>query len=104
MLRYTQTIANDPVTREIDSNVNRVFNSLYSNPLLNNLVIVKDLVFSSGVDLVVSHKLNHPVTGFIVVNSNAAVNMFQSSAINIAPSANIILQCDANAVVTILFF
>lgn len=104
MLQYIHTIAQDANVREMDSNVSRVFKSLYPNPLLNNPVIVKGLLFSSGVDLSVSHKLNRPVTGFIVINSNAAVNVFQSSTVNVAPNALIILQSNSNATVDILFF
>lgn len=104
MLQYINTIAKDSDTREIDSNVSRVFKSLYSNPLLNDPVIVKGLLFSSGVDLSVSHKLNRPVTGFIVINSNASVNIYQSSSANIAPNALIILKSNATATVDILFF
>lgn len=104
MLRYTNTIAKDADTREIDSNVSRVFQSLYTNPLLNDPVIVKGLLFSNGIDLVVSHKLNRPVTGFIVINSNAPVNIFQSSTANNAPTALILLKSNADAIVDILFF
>lgn len=104
MIRYTPTIATDPVTRELDSNINRVFSSLYSNPLLNNPVIVKGLMFSNGIDLSVSHKLNRPVTGYIVINSNAPVNVYQSNTENIAPTALIILKADADATIDLLFF
>lgn len=104
MIQYIHTIAKDADTREMDSNISRVFESLYPNPLLNNPVLVKGLSFSNGVDLSISHKLNRPVTGFIVTNSNAAVNIFQSSSVNIAPTALIILRSNANALVDILFF
>lgn len=104
MLRYLSTVAKDSDTREIDSNVGKVFESLYSNPLLNNPVIVKGLMFTSGMDLQVSHKLNRAVTGFLVINSNAAVNVFQSSTVNIAPTSLILLKSNANATVDILFF
>lgn len=104
MIRYTNTIAKDADTREIDSNVSRVFGSLYSNPLLNSPNLVKGLLFSNGIDLTVNHGLNRPVTGFIVTNSNAAVNIFQSSTINIAPNALILLKSNANATVDLLFF
>ena len=104
MLQYIETIPKDPDTRELNSNVSRVFKSLYPNPLLNNPVIVKGLSFSSGVDLSINHKLNRPVTGFIVINSNSAVNIFQSSTSNNAPNALIILKSNANSIVDILFF
>lgn len=104
MIPYQQTVAKDAEVREMDSNVSRVFQSLQPNPLLNNPVIVKGLVFVNGVDLQVSTRLNRNVTGFVVINSNAAVNIFQSSTVNIAPTAVIILKSNADATVDILFF
>ena len=104
MIRYVNTIAQDANLREMDSNVSRVFNSLYSNPLLNNPTIIKGLSFIEGVDLSVTHRLGRPVVGFIVINSSTAVNIFQSDTINIAPSALIILKSNADAIVDILFF
>lgn len=104
MQQYTQVIASDRQVQELNTNVARVFNSLYSNPLLNNPVIVKGLLFSSGTDLLVSHKLGRAVTGYIVINSNAAVNIFQSSSVNSQPTAQIILKSNANATVDLLFF
>lgn len=104
MVPYQQTIAKDAEIREMDSNVSRVFQSLEPNPLLNNPVIVKGLVFVSGVDLTVNTQLNRKMTGFIVINSNVAVNIFQSSTVNIAPTAVIILKSNADATVDILFF
>jgi hypothetical protein len=104
MQQYVNVIADDRQTQEINNNVSRVFSSLYSNPLLNNPVIVKGLLFSSGTDLLVNHKLNRAVTGYIVINSNAAVNVYQSSTVNLQPKAQIILKTNATATVDILFF
>lgn len=104
MIQYTHTIAKDADTREMDSNISRVFDSLYANPLLNSPVLVKGLLFSNGVDLSINHKLNRPVTGFIVTNSNAPVNIYQSATVNIAPTALIILKSNADVTVDILFF
>ena len=104
MIPYQQTVAQDAEVREMDSNVSRVFQSLQPNPLLNNPVILKGLVFVSGVDLTINTRLNRTVVGFIVINSNAAVSVYQSSTVNIAPTALIILKSNADAIVDILFF
>lgn len=104
MQEYTRVIAKDKDTRELDSNVSRVFESIKDNPLLGTLKIIKGLTFISGIDQTVSHKLGKPVAGFIITNSNAAVNVFQSTVKNIAPTTGIILQSNANAIVDILFF
>lgn len=104
MQQYVEVNANDRQTQEMNNNVSRVFQSLYANPLLNNPVIVKGLSFSSGVDLLVNHKLGRAVTGYIIINSNTAVNIYQSSTINNAPTTGIILKSNATATVDLLFF
>lgn len=104
MIQYVRSGTTDRDVQTMDNAVANVFNSLYGNPLLNNPMISTGLVFSSGVDLIVNHKLNRPVTGFIIINSNAAVNIYQSSTVNIAPTVQIILKSNANAIVSILFF
>lgn len=104
MIQYIQTIAKDADTREMDSNISRVFNSLYPNPLLRDPVIVKDLVFIANTDLMINHKLNRKVTGFIVINSSVPAVVFQSATLNVAPTALIILQANINATLDILFF
>ena len=104
MQQYVQVTADDRQTQEMNNNVSRVFQSLYANPLLNNPVIVKGLLFSSGTDLLVNHKLGRAVTGYIVINSNAAVNIYQSATLNRAPTTGIILKSNANATVDLLFF
>lgn len=104
MQQYIQVIADDRQMQEMNNNVSRVFQSLYANPLLNNPVIVKGILLSSGTDTLVNHKLGRAVTGFIVINSNAAVNVFQSLTINVAPITGIILKSNATATVDLLFF
>jgi len=104
MQTYVDVYTKDRDTQELNNNISRVFSSLYSNPLLGNITIVKSLIFTSGTDLVVNHKIGKTVAGFIVINSNSPVNVYQSSTVNISPSADIILKSNANATVDILFF
>lgn len=104
MQQYINVIATDRELQELNNNISRVFLSLYPNPLLRDPVIVKAQVFTSGVDLIVNHKLGRAVTGYIVINSNAAVNVYQSATSNSSPTAYIIMKSNANATVDILFF
>lgn len=101
---YIRVAADDRQTQELDNNVNRVFQSLYSNKLLNNPVIVTGLTFVAGTNLVVNHKLNRPVTGFIPINLNAASIIYQSTTTNATPKTSIILKASANVTADILFF
>lgn len=104
MIRYTRTITQSSDTREMDKNIELVLQSLYPNPLLNSPSLVKGLSFTSGTDLQVDHRLNRPVTGFIVTNSDAAAIVYQSSTANTAPGSVIILKSNATATVDIFFF
>lgn len=104
MLPYINVITSTKETREINDNTSRTFNSIYSNPLLGKLNIIKGIAFTSGVAQTVSHKLGKAVAGFIVTNSNAPVNIYQPSSINPSPQSGIILESSGDAVVDILFF
>ncbi len=104
MQQYIDVIAKDREVQELNNNISRVFSSLYPNPLLGNVNIIKGLTFISGTDLNILHKLGKTVAGFIVTNSNSAVNIFQSSTLNISPTTNIILKSNANSTVDVLFF
>jgi len=104
MLQYVRSGTQNRDVQTLDNAVSNVFQSLYSNPLLNSPTLVKDVAFISGQDTIVNHKLNRPVVGFIVINSNAAVSVFQSSSTNISPTTQIILKSDADATVSFLFF
>jgi len=104
MIQYVTVNSSDRDTQELENSVLRVFESLYPNPLLNNPTIVTGQSFTSGTDLIVSHKLGRAVKGYIVINKNAAADIYQSSTVNIAPTAQIILKSNANVVADILFF
>ncbi len=104
MQEYVSVNTNNRDVQNMDDAVSRVFNSLKSNPLLGNISIVKSQIFTSGADLNVSHKLGKAITGFIVINSNAAANVYQSGTLNIAPTAQVLLKSNANVTADLLFF
>lgn len=104
MQQYVTVNSKNRDIQNIEDSVLRVFSSLYNNPLLNGPTIVKSQKFLSNVDLFVSHGLSKPVIGFIVINSNSPSSVYQSSTINIAPTALIILKSDIDTTADILFF
>ena len=104
MQPYVDVIAKDRQVQEMNNNVSRTFNSIYGNPLLGTLNIVNNITFVSGVAQTVNHKLGKRVTGFIVTNSNAPVNVYQPTGPNPSATTSIILESNANATVSILFF
>lgn len=104
MIPYTKTTSRNGDIQALDSNVDDVFGSIFGNPLLNSPTIIEDLVFTSGTDLVINHKLNRRVKGYIIVKASAAANLYTSSTTLINPTAQIILKTDATATLSILFF
>lgn len=104
MQQYVTTNSSQRDIQEVENSVLRVFNSLYNNPLLNGLTIIKNQVFIAGTDLTVTHKLGRAINGFIVVNLNGAAIIYQSSSKNIAPTSFVILKSNVNVTADILFF
>jgi hypothetical protein len=61
-------------------------------------------VLTTGVDNVVDHGLNRPVTGWIIVDKNASADIYQSTTTNTMPTTSIILNTTSTVTVSILFF
>ena len=104
MEQYIHTQSDDLDFKTLDIAVGRVFDSIYSNPLLRNPTIVTGLVFGVATDLVVSHKLNRPVTGYIMIGSSGAAYLYTSPTSNPNPKQQIILRTNAATTASILFF
>jgi len=104
MLGYINVNSSDPDIQRLDSNVDRVFDSIFPNPLLANPTIISDLIFTSGTDLVINHKLGRVVKGYLPIKSSAAASIYTSSTSLINPLTQIILKSNANATVSLLFF
>ena len=104
MEQYVHTQSDDLNIKLMDASISRVFDSIFNNPLLRSPTIITSQVFTSGTDLVVSHKLNRPVTGYVLVNSTASANLYTSPTINPNPKQQIILRASANTTANILFY
>lgn len=104
MIPFVVTKSNSPDVQELTSSLVRVFNSIDTNPLLNNPRISKGNIFTSGMDLVINHKLNRLPVGYIPINLNAAAIIFTSSTLNNMTKTQVILQANANVTADILFF
>lgn len=104
MLPYTQVTATTRETQELNNSVSRVFGSLYGNPLLKQLTIVKNVSFVANTDTPVEHKLNKLVTGYIAIQLSDVAVIFTSSTTNPIPTASIILKSNTDVVADILFF
>ena len=104
MIQYVSALTSNKDVQNLNDAVQRVFNSLYPNPLLANPQIVKNLTFVAGTDLWIDHKMGRDVQGYIVVRSNAAAKVYTSPTTNTLASVRICLRSDVNANIDILFF
>ena len=104
MIPYVPSHTKDKDVQNLNDSVQRVFNSIISHPLLQNPVLVKDLKFTNGVDLLVNHKLNRKVIGYFVTRSNTPVLIYDSPSTNTISTVRICLRSNADATVDILFF
>ena len=104
MLPYVHVVSNETDIKNLDTSVSRVFDSIFPNPLLNSPSLITDLIFVSGVDNYVSHKLGRPPRGYILVSSDSPASIYTSSTVNDSPSLIIILKSNASISGSILFF
>lgn len=104
MIPYVSALTSNKDVQNLNDAVQRVFNSLYPNPLLANPQLVKNITFIAGSDLWVDHKMGREIQGYIVVRSNAAAKIYTSPTSNTLATVRVCLRSDVNASVDILFF
>ena len=104
MQQYVHAATTDIEIQNLDFAVSRVFDSLMPNPLLASPTLITGLVFGSGTDLIVYHKLGRAVKGYIMVSSTAAAVLYTSATANPNSKLQIILKTSAATTASILFF
>jgi hypothetical protein len=104
MQPYVRSGTNIPDVQRVENSLISTLQSIITNPLLNSPTLKKAVVLTTGVDNVVDHGLNRPVTGWIIVDKNASADIYQSTTINTMPTTSIILNTTSTVTVTILFF
>jgi hypothetical protein len=104
MQPYVRSGTNNTDIQRVENSLISTLQSIITNPLLNSPTLKKAVVLTTGVDNVVDHGLNRPVTGWIIVDKNASADIYQSTTINTMPTTSIILNTTSTVTVTILFF
>lgn len=104
MQPYVRSGTNNTDIQRVENSLISTLQSIITNPLLNSPTLKKAVVLTTGVDNVVDHGLNRPVTGWIIVDINAAANVYRSATINTMPTTSIILNTTSTVTVSILFF
>jgi hypothetical protein len=104
MQPYVRSGTNHPDLQRVENSLIATIQSVITNPLLNSPTLKKAIVLTSGVDNVVDHGLNRPVTGWIIVDKNTTADIYKSVTTNTMPTTSIILNTTSTVTVTILFF
>jgi hypothetical protein len=104
MQPYVRSGSSNADIQRVENSLISTLQSIIPNPLLNSPTLKKAVVLTSGVDNVVDHGLNRPVTGWIVVDKNATADIYKSATTNTMPTTSIILNTTSTVTVTILFF
>jgi hypothetical protein len=104
MQPYVRSGTNNTDIQRVENSLISTLQSIITNPLLNSPTLKKAVVLTTGVDNVVDHGLNRPVTGWIIVDKNASADIYKSATINTMPTTSIILNTTSTVTVTILFF
>jgi hypothetical protein len=104
MQPYVRSGTNNTDIQRVENSLISTLQSIITNPLLNSPTLKKAVVLTTGIDNVVDHGLNRPVTGWIIVDKNASADIYQSTTINTMPTTSIILNTTSTVTVTILFF
>jgi hypothetical protein len=104
MQPYVRSGSNNADIQRVENSLVSTLQSIITNPLLNTPTLKKAIVLTSGVDNVVDHGLNRPVTGWIIVDKNATADIYKSATTNTMPTTSIILNTTSTVTVTILFF
>lgn len=103
MYPYVPTQCDDRDLQKVQDSLVDTFNSIQNNPILVGVNIIKS-IFLDVTDIIINHHLGRKVTGFIIINSNAPQNIYQSPTFNSMPLASIILLASGPVTVDILFF
>lgn len=104
MQQYIHAATTDLDIQNLDYAVSRVFDSLMPNPLLQSPTLITGVVFTSGIDSIINHKLGRAVKGYVLVGSTASSTLYTSPTTNSNPKIQIILRTNANTTANVLFF
>jgi hypothetical protein len=104
MLQYISAGTNNLQIQNLDSAVARVFNSMYSNPLLNSPTYVENITFTAGQDIDVSHRLGRTPRGYITCSLTSGSVIYTSSTTNPNTNLYLILKSTEDTVASLLFF
>lgn len=104
-IKTLQTVNQESVGYILDTvqaNVSQVVNKM--NKIgLTDTTLVSDVEVSTR-DTVVNTNLGREALGWMIVGKNSAVDVYESSSKNPAPSSTMIFKATASATVSFLFF
>lgn len=80
----------------------KVLQAALSNPV-NSSILLTNIALVTGSNSV-SHKLNKPLTGWVIVRKRAVSDIFDTQDSNPTPSLTLLLTASANVTVDILVY
>jgi hypothetical protein len=100
---FQKIFTEDKLQQRLQDSIANSFSVLEQLPQLDSN-IVTDVNLIAGGDNEVVHKLNRPIQGWHIVRIDAAAIVYESSTVNVQPSAVVIFRTTVNCKVSILFF
>jgi hypothetical protein len=101
---YKSVNTSDPTLSRIQSNIADSFIPVAKSEIIYG-VILKDIKLTlSPSDNYLSHGLEAPVMGWIVIKSNGYANIKESPTVNKLPQKQLILNVDADVTVSLWCF
>ena len=103
MKQYKRVLQDDITLNRIQDSVEDFVGSIIF-PYLPGINIIKNVFINSIKDNYVSHKLNRPLLGYIIINRNVNTVIYTSGTANANENLYIILRAPSDVTVDILFF
>jgi hypothetical protein len=98
-----KVFSDDFNTQRLQDNVSDAIRAI-ENAIIVNGVVVTGIAVVSGSDIQVNHGLNRNPVGFLMIDSNAQVTVWQSTTVNNFKNKMLLLRASATATINLYIF
>lgn len=99
----TKVFSDDYNTQRLQDNISDAVRKIENN-IITNGVVVTGIAAVSGSDIQVNHGLNRIPVGFLTIDSNAQVTVWQSTTVNNFKTKMLLLRASATATISLYIF
>jgi hypothetical protein len=103
MLKKTKIINTQAPLSRVQDNLASTLDTITSIEMLDG-VRIENIKLLSGIDNLISHKLNRIPLGYIILRKRASSDIWDTQDSNKSPSKTLILNCSANVTIDIWIF